>query len=363
MPASDGDRPRARRARRESITVSFEARDYLAEQEVAEELVSGATNAVTTCLAIQPAERVILVVEQGLQEIGAALLQAADRVGAEVTAYVVDGADARNEAFVTRLEARLGEADASLLVASVDGLPKPFRRRMLVGGDEERRHAHMVGITPAMMKQSMRADYGEVDALGRRLCMRLGPESTLRIETTTGTALVVRAHPQHRWHNASGLLRGRGWVNLPGGEVITAPQTVDGVLVPDGGVWVGTGEEVTRPGRLRLTFERGELVDVAGPEDDVRAILEAVDVAPNGRRVGQIGLGTNTSVLTSIGSLLQDLKMPGVHLTLGYTAPEQTGAAWTSEVEIPLIVRRPDARLDGVPLLVRGRYARDLTET
>jgi len=110
-----------------------------------------------------------------------------------------------------------------------------------------------------------------------------------------------------------------------------------------------------------LRFELGELVDAEGPEEDVRALLEAADAAPNGRRVGMLGLGTNTSVLTSIGAILQDLKMPGVHLTLGYTSRDQTGATWTSDVEIPLIVRRPDVRLDGTPIMVRGRYALDLT--
>ena len=51
--ANGGDVPPGRqRRRRESITVSFEARDYLAEQEVSEELVSGATNAVATAPAL-----------------------------------------------------------------------------------------------------------------------------------------------------------------------------------------------------------------------------------------------------------------------------------------------------------------------
>src|SRR5690606_18089053 len=108
-------------------------------------------------------------------------------------------------------------------------------------------------------------------------------------------------------------------------------------------------------------FAGGELVDFEGRDlEEGRALAEAVESAPNGLRVGQVGFGTNTGVLTSIGSLLQDLKMPGFHVTLGYTCNELTGATWTSPIEVPLLVRRPDVLLDDTPLMVRGRYGNQL---
>jgi leucyl aminopeptidase (aminopeptidase T) len=274
-----------------------------------------------------------------------------------VSAFVVGEDHARNDGFNARLSARLDDVDASVLVATVGGLPAEFRRRLLQTGPR-RRHAHMVGITDAMMQQSMRADYDEVHAIGERLRARFTPECSLKVETTAGTNLVVRTHPQHKWHNASGLLRGPGWANLPGGEVFTTPLTVDGLLVPDGGAFLPGGEDLSRGGRLRLRFARGILIQVEGPGAD--AFEDALRDTTNAMRVGQVGFGTNTSLLTSVGSLLQDLKMPGLHLSLGYTCGELTGATWTSAMEIPLLMRRPDVVLDETPLMVRGRYARGI---
>lgn len=350
-----------RRSRRESVTISYEAKQLLAALPEDPSLELGARTAVETSLGLLPEQQLVLVSETGLEPIAAAILRAAEAVDAEVVAFLVDDAQAKNEAFVSRLCGRLEEAHASVLVASVGGLPAAFRRRLITAGGVERRHAHMVGITEPMMQQAMRADYREVHALGERLVSKLGSGSVLRVETTAGTQLTIQCDPNHVWHNASGVLRAGGWTNLPGGEVFTTPASVDGVLVPDGGAWLPNGRELPRAARLQLRFVRGELVEIDGLQLDAgRALDDAIRSAEHGQRVGQVGFGTNTGVLTSIGSLLQDLKMPGFHLSLGYTCPELTSAGWSSAVEIPLIVRRPDVLVDGTPVMVRGRYARGL---
>ena len=38
----------------------------------------------------------------------------------------------------------------------------------------------------------------------------------------------------------------------PGGEVLSCPATVDGLLVPDGGAWDATGRTVKNADRLRV---------------------------------------------------------------------------------------------------------------
>ena len=346
--------------RRDSVTVSHEGREYLLLHAVDPALELGAKNAVETCLGARHGEQLILVCEKGLEPIGAAIVRAADRVGADVSAFILDADHAGNEPFVTRLSARLEEAETSILIASVAGLPAEFRRLMLrVGG--RRRHAHMVGITEAMMRQSMRADYEEVHAIGERLLRRLEPTSELRVQTSAGTNIVVRGHPQHRWHNASGLLRSAGWANLPGGEVFSTPLSVDGLVVPDGGMFMPDGTDVARGGRLRVRFARGSVTAIEGPGGD--ELLRYLEDVPHGARVGQAGFGTNTSLLTSVGALLQDLKMPGFHLSLGYTCAELTSAEWSSPIEVPMLMRRADVAVDGEPLMVRGRFARGIGPT
>ena len=242
-----------------------------------------------------------------------------------------------------------------ILVGTTAGLDAGFRRHIctLPG---RRRHAHMVGVTPEMMRQAMRADWTEVHQLGERLARQLRGTRTLHVQSGPREHLTVRPDGRCRWHNGSGQLREPGFTNLPGGEVVTCPGDVEGSFRADGGVWIGD-RVLGRGSALTLRFAAGELVEVNGPEAD--ALWEATE-GPNGRRVGQLSFGTNTSVLTPIGAMLQDLKMPGLHLVLGYSCPEQTGASWSSEVMVPVLCRRPDVSADGQPILVRGRYAQQL---
>ncbi len=220
-----------------------------------------------------------------------------------------------------------------------------------------RRHGHMPGVNAAMMRQSMRSDYQEIHALGKRLRTRLVAGSTLRVRAPAGTELTIAFSPHLAWCNQSGLLKDAGWTNLPGGEVLTSPMSVDGIIVPDGGMWDSSGTPVPNASRLSLHIESGYLVEARGRAGtDVDALLADFEAHDGARRVGQVALGTNVGVIALIGSLLQDLKMPGFHLSFGDTSPNLTGASWTSAVELPALVRRADVDVDGDAILRAGRY-------
>ena len=338
--------------------MTLQARERLLAREVDPRLLPGARNVIRACLRVQPGHKVVLVVEasEAIEPLGAAFLIEAEQAGGECFVYLMNETHTASEAVVSRLIDRLEDADASLLVASISGLPRAFRRRLVDAGGARRRHGHMVDASPAILVQSLRADFEEVQRIGERLLDRLKNAQMIHVVTSTGTDVRFRLDPAHRWHQESGLLSNPGWVNLPAGEVGTCPGSVDGVVVPDA-TWTTESGELPRAARLRLHFTAGRLTEIETREKDVVDALTAyVDTDVNGRRVGQFGFGTNVAVLTPIGSLLQDQKMPGVHLSLGHPFGALTGANWTSTVEVPLLIRRPDVTIDGRPVMVRGRY-------
>jgi aminopeptidase len=342
--------------------MSSAARAHLQSIPLDPALEPGATNAVSACLGVSAGERVVIVSDVASQTIAAALLHVAVARGAQVDAYVASAADAASEAFVSRLVERLGEASASLLVSQLDGIPPAVRRRVVGEKMATRRHGHMVGITRAMMEQSMRADYAEVARLTARIVERLRPGATIEVKAPGGTELSVKLDPSCVVHGASGVQRMPGWTNLPGGEVFGVPASVDGTLVADGGVWLADGSELANAIRLKITLRAGSVAAIEGPSEIVQRLEASLDAHPGARRVGQIRFGTNTGVLAPIGALLQDLKLPGVHFALGHTCPELTRASFDSDVEIPLLSRRASATVDGEPLLVQGRYVPSLLE-
>lgn len=340
--------------RRESCVFSSNlARTHLLAQSPDPSLAKGARNALETVLGLQAEDRLVLLVQRGQEEVGRALLDAGDDLGLRVQPILVQVTEDSAPAFFEKIRRSLGECEASILVGDAS-LPGNLRRSILHHRNE-RRHGHMVGITPAMMRQSMRADHREVHALGEALVKRLAGTTTLVVRTGLGCEVTLR-FADGAWFNGSGLLRGPGFTNLPAGEVVATPVDVQGCVQVDGGTWLENGQVLRS---LRLSFEGGRLTDVRGAGG--QQVLEFLQQDINGTRVGQVAFGTNLAVLTPIGSLLQDLKMPGLNLILGYSCQAQTGASWTSNVMVPALLRRPDVLVNGEPIMVRGRYVRGLT--
>ncbi|WP_439027467.1 aminopeptidase [Haloarchaeobius sp. DT45] len=115
-----------------------------------------------------------------------------------------------------------------------------------------------------------------------------------------------------------------GKLNLPGGEVYTAPvpDSVEGEVVFDKPVVV-RGQEVDG---VRLTFENGEVVDVAAAKNEAR-LRELLDTDDGARRVGELGIGMNRGIDRFTYNMLFDEKMGDtIHLALG-NAYEDTVAA------------------------------------
>lgn len=320
-------------------------------------IAAGAKNAVEKCLGIRAKERVVVVTHRGeVAVLAAAFLQAAIDVGAEAEAFVVGPNEAYDARYVEALLAHVARADASLLVSAIEGgLPVDLRRRIVETEGTQRRHGHLIGVTAAMMSQAMRADYDEVERVSQWLAGKLVPGKPIVVTAPGGTELQITMSPSTKVVVASGLLRGPGWTNLPGGEVFGVPQSVEGTLVPDGGLWLPEGTELPHAVRMKIVFEKGEVARLEGASEPCARLEAALQASTRGRRVGQVGYGTNTGVLAPIGALLQDLKLPGCHLTLGHTCPEVTGASWDSDVEIPMLVRRTTVTIAGETVIQAGK--------
>jgi len=174
------------------------------------------------------------------------------------------------------------------------------------------------------------------------LVARLSRATEIRIEAE-GTDLRLRVD-------------GRTWINsdgrrtLPSGEVFTGPvedsaQGTIGFTIPSS----PRGVEVRG---VELTFDAGQVV--AARADSGQEYLEAaLATDPGARRLGELGIGTNTGIDRPTGTILLDEKMAGtVHLALGRSYPE-TGASNQSALHWDLICDlRQGGRLtaDGEPL-------------
>ena len=328
------------------------------------ELAEGAQNAVDVCLAIRRGERVALIADEPSREVAASILAALDARGAVTKCLLMERVAKRP---LTGCPAEILQAlescDAGVLC--VQPQQGELRARMAIVAIVERRqirYAHMVGVTPTIMRQGMRADYRLVDRLSSVLCERMRTATSLRVSTKYGTSLSATFDPSMHWVKTSGLISPRYWSNLPAGEVFTTPASVDGVFVCNGtaGDYFGVkfGDLSETP--MTLEIARGRLVGVHCERRELeREFRDYCHTDQSSDRVGELAFGTNLALSDMIGILLQDEKIPGVHLAFGDPYGSQTGADWKSTTHVDVLTRDCDVWIDEQQVIAQGRYLLD----
>ncbi len=325
------------------------------------ELLPGAHNAVDTCLAIQPGERVALIADTASTEVAASLEEALAARGAVAECLRIESVAPR-PMIVAPPEAlaALEEADAGILcVQPQEG--ELSARRAIVGVVERRRirYAHMVGVTPRIMREGMRADYRRVDCLSQQLCDRMPTARRLTVRTAGGTDFTATFDRSLVWVKTSGLINPRYWSNLPAGEVFTTPASVDGTFVCDGtaGDYFNAKYGTLDRSPLVLEIRGGRLASATCEHAELeRDFWTYCHTDANSDRVGELAFGTNLGLREMIGVLLQDEKMPGVHLAFGDPYGSQTHADWASRTHVDVLTRGCDVWIDDDKVIEDGQY-------
>jgi leucyl aminopeptidase (aminopeptidase T) len=224
------------------------------------------------------------------------------------------------------------------------------------------RYAHMVGVTPRIMREGLRADYRLVDRLSQQLCERMQTARTLTVKTRAGTDFVATFDPAMAWVKTSGLINPRYWSNLPAGEVFTTPAAVDGTFVCDGtaGDYFNAKYGSLEATPLVLHIRGGRLVSAECSRTDLQKdFWEYCHTDANSDRVGELAFGTNFGLREMIGVLLQDEKVPGVHVAFGDPYGTQTHADWTSRTHVDVLTRECDVWIDADQVIAAGQYLLD----
>ena len=328
------------------------------------ELLPGARNAVETCLNVQVGERVTLIADEPSREVAASLAEVLARRGARWNGILVEDLATRPvvEAPEELLRA-LEEAEVGILC--MQPMPGELATRMEIVRVVERkqiRYAHMVGVTPGIMQQGMRTDYRMVDCLSDRLRERMKSASRLRVETAAGTEFTASFDPALDWVKTSGLISPRYWSNLPAGEVFTTPARVDGRFVCDGtaGDYFNQKYGDLQGTPLVLEIEGGRLVGAECARKELEGeFWEYTHTDENSDRVGELAFGTNLGLSEMIGILLQDEKLPGVHIAFGDPYGNQTHADWKSKTHVDVLTRKCDVWIGDEPVIEKGRYLLD----
>jgi leucyl aminopeptidase (aminopeptidase T) len=217
----------------------------------------------------------------------------------------------------------------------------------------------MVNIDKKIMLEGMRADFRKVDELSIRVMDIVAKAKSIRAKTRAGTDITAQLTPEYKWLKTSGIISRDKWGNLPGGEIFTSPLEVNGTFVVDGVVgdylcWKFGDLEKTP---LTIRVEQNRLVEVHSTNKALeRDFWEYTHRDPNSDRVGEFAIGTNIGLKNVIGNILQDEKLPGVHMAFGDPYGAHTGAQWSSTTHIDVVGRDFDIWADGREIMAHGEF-------
>jgi aminopeptidase len=325
------------------------------------EFSPGAHNAVHVCLRIQPEEKVTLITDWACQEIAASIAAELDKLGSPYQTFVLE--ELAERPLVDMPREILDDMESSQVsIFAVVAQKNELRTRMQmtdVVNRRKMRHAHMVNIERRIMLEGMRADFNKVDELSVKVYEIATASRKVRARTAAGTDIVADINPNYKWLKTSGIISPNKWGNLPGGEVFTAPGEVNGVFVIDGvvGDYLCAKYGDLRATPLTIHVKKNRLVEATCANSELQdEFWRYTHTDENSDRVGEFAIGTNIGLRGVIGNILQDEKIPGVHIAFGSPYGAHTGAQWDSSTHIDVVGTKFDIWADDRQIMRSGEF-------
>ncbi|MGH2575282.1 MAG: aminopeptidase [Ignavibacteria bacterium] len=326
-----------------------------------EELIEGANNAINVCLKLKPEERITIITDNESLEIASSLINEVKKIGSEFKVFVLEDYSPRPIQNMPQIILDdLKNSQVSIFAAAAyEGELKSRIQMTEIINRKKIRHAHMVNINKQIMTEGMRADFLKIDKLSRRLIEKARKAKIIKAKSKAGTELTVEFSPQLKWLKTSGLISTEKWGNLPGGEIFTSPKNVNGKFVIDGVV----GDYLCR--KYGDLFETPLIIDIVDSrikhiECSNKELLEEFTAYTmtdeNSNRVGEFAIGTNVALHHVIGQILQDEKLPTVHIAFGHPYAEHTGADWKSTTHIDCVSIKNSIWFDGNQIMEFGKF-------
>ena len=325
------------------------------------EFSPGARNAVQVCLRVQPHEKVTLITDRACQDIAASILHELEAIDVEYNAFILEELAPRPlhdmpHAVLADLET------SSVSIFTVQAQMGELRTRMQMTDVVNRRkirHAHMVNIERKIMLEGMRADFLKIDELSVKVWDIGTAAKAIHATTAAGTNITADLNKDYRWVKTSGIISIQKWGNLPGGEVFTTPGEVNGTFVIDGVVGdylcAKYGDLQETP--LTIQVKGNRITEAHSSNKELeREFWDYTHTDENSDRVGEFAIGTNIGIRSVIGNILQDEKLPGIHMAFGNPYGAHTGAQWYSSTHIDVVGRDFNIWADDRQIMSCGKF-------
>lgn len=315
-------------------------------------------------MGVTHSDRVVVITDRARESIGYALASASEALSAVTRIFLMDDFVARPaKEYPAKLaeEIEAFKPTVSLFAAAALEGELAFRRPMMnqLIYQLKARHGHMPGVTEPLMLEGMSADYKAIARIAHKVNDAVKEAREIEVEAPSGTHMRgIFDSTKRRWRPCPGLYHSQGeWGNLPEGETFTSPMSVEGVVGAEvlGDHFSEKYGVLKDPVGIEISGGRVRKVDTSDLQikDELERYFSQHE---NSNRVGEYAIGTNVALDKLSGNLLQDEKIPGVHIAFGYPYPQETGADWECPSHLDVVATRSTIRVDGQYLMRDGRF-------
>lgn len=325
------------------------------------ELSEGAYNAIVVCLRLKPEERITIITDNESLEIASSLVAGVEKVGAECSLMVIEDYASRPLKNMPQpILDDLAKSQVSIFCAIAHTGELRSRIDMTEVVDKHKiRHGHMVNINKQIMFEGMRADFLKVDVLSQKLIEKARKAKVITIKSPAGTDMVSTFSTDLKWLKTSGIISIEKWGNLPGGEIFTSPESCNGVFVVDGvvGDYLCQKYGDLKETPLKIWIKDSRITKMECINKELLEEFTAYTMTDeNSNRVGEFAIGTNIACKRVIGHILQDEKLPTIHIAFGHPYSAHTGANWQSTTHIDCVSVDCSIWLDEEQVMDSGKF-------
>jgi leucyl aminopeptidase (aminopeptidase T) len=300
---------------------------------------------VGPCLGVRAGEDVVIVADRTTEPLGAALRDAAVRLGAEPVMTVMEPRDVDGQEPPAPVAAALRAA--RVFIAPTRRSLSHTRARK-AASDGGARGATLPGVTADMLARLMAADFPAMAERSRRVAELLTAAGDAHLTCPRGSDMTFDLSGREAIADDGDLTADGAFGNLPCGEGFVSPLSGAGTIVAATLATLGLPPEP-----VRITVEDGRLSGAEG-EWGARwtALMDAAGA--DGRNLAELGVGTNERA-TLTGNILEDEKMLGtVHVAFGASAG--IGGTVAVPIHLDCLIEEPTLIVGGTRVLDAGRF-------
>ncbi len=301
---------------------------------------------IKNSLNLSPNEKLLIVTDETLTDVGEIIWQVAKRITPELITIKFFHKSNNGNQLPLIIRKALVTCDAGIV------LTQKYLEQSLF--NEARQNGSRVIVvqsaTTKMIERACNTNYTKIAMVSRKLADLMSIGKKLEITTPSGSEATVSLQ-KTKGIPKTGMAQNPGeFTFLPAGEacIILNGKYISGKIIIDR--IAGKKKKLQYP--ITLNLNKGQITQIKGKSEAEILRKEIRKFGPNGRKIYELGIGTNDNILFGYSHQEDDKSYGNVHISFGENQKTKVHSKITEAIKGLLL--KPTIHLDGKKIIEDG---------